>query len=394
MSNNEQDSGQQLPFDMRQVLAAILARSSGVDLSSALGDSYLAKISGQYSPERRLSEGELFERYAPEFLYIAQNESPDSWKSRAASSISQGVPAYVVKENFRQELMNSPDAFGMSTSKEIDDFVDSLAKSYGIVRTQALEQEQRKDPFQKAGYPGADEWYSPEQIASMGAAGFREIYSKAGPDSDVNKEIEKLTRKYIADKAALSKRLAEQPQVEAGPPPVSATERERNWAEGGRESSPYNRGEQRRRALEERTLSEYDKLVERHNKALAGGSTGGGGRNRQSRPLDPEQTQAALDAFVEKNPWVTSASREMPKKGGAEKTQKRSKGDAAGMLDFMYQRHKEFLSNKPGGQAYADKAAKMYFGDIEDSLREQGRDPLMDALVQAAIVNRMMRGNK
>lgn len=166
------------PDQMGLLVAAILGKKGGVDLSSALGDPFLAYLSGASQGRQQLSEGELYARYAPTFLYIQDNEPDGSWKKQAASLIANGVPVYRVKEEIQSFLANNPDQQGLYTTKDVDAFVEGLAKEQQTVQSEQLKQVEN-DPFSKAGYPSPGQEYSITDIANMAPEAFSALQQKA-----------------------------------------------------------------------------------------------------------------------------------------------------------------------------------------------------------------------
>lgn len=166
------------PDQMGLLVAAILGKKGGVDLSSALGDPFLAYLSGASQGRQQLSEGELYARYAPTFLYIQDNEPDGSWKKQAASLIANGVPVYRVKEEIQSFLANNPDQQGLYTTTDIDAFVEGLAKEQQTVQSEQLKQVEN-DPFSKAGYPSPGQEYTISDIANMAPEAFSALQQKA-----------------------------------------------------------------------------------------------------------------------------------------------------------------------------------------------------------------------
>jgi hypothetical protein len=235
----------QLPFDMREVIAQLLMRKSGLDVPTSSQNLLSSYLSGRYQPRQQPSEGELFQMYAPEFLYIMENEPEGSWKKSAASSIAQGVPAYVVKDNLRQQLLTNPNTFGMSTSKEVDDFVDGLGGSYSRVQAKLVEQQTELDPFEKMGLPSASQQYSIEDLMGFAPERFMEIGSRVSSDSPVQLALAKLREDYAKAKAALP---AEQTKVSSStrvPPEQAQTKQQELYSAASaaaREMKPFSYG--------------------------------------------------------------------------------------------------------------------------------------------------------
>lgn len=458
MSNNERDPNQPLPFDQRQFLAQLLSRKGGTDLSSALGDVFLSYVSGNYVPEPRLSEGELFQRYAPEFLYITENEPPNSWKVRAASSLAQGVPAYVVKDNLRQELLANPEQFGMSTSKEIDDLVDNLGRSYQLVQTKAIEQAERKDPFQKAGYPGAEQGYSEDDIFRMGAKGFGEILGRVSPDSPVQRALAQLQQEYAAAKAALPPKEVKPTEGAVVSKPrtgdeVSGLQSQYDLAlEAAKAGKPFSYGgktysgrqviDELLPMLQEKIGSEQaaDKAAkdaaksqenEWRNEYLRNQKTWNatyGNTTRLRKKMEEdfkkysagqmteqeylasvkavEESQKILNQLEERNKVLFNYSRKGGPAPGPSAAQKAGESDGGqqtvvrpdgknyekAMVDWWYKTKMDIESRKKGGEKYAAQEAQMFFDKIVRGLQDSGRTPLMDALLNAAILKRGMGG--
>jgi hypothetical protein len=465
MSGPKKNQGQEAPpFDMAQLLAQMMAKKGGTDLSSALGDPFLAFISGRFQGTPKLSEGELFERYAPEFFYIMENEPEGSWKKSAASSIAQGVPAYVVKDNLRQQILTNPNTFGLSTSKEVDAFVDGLDGSYARVRTKLLEQESELDPFQKQGFPSASQRYSDEDIFRMGASGFQEIMGGISKkDTSYGRALKGLQERHQREKINVEQRSKYSPTyldwLKTGSPPekwqelydkaAAAAEKGVSFSYNGKTYTsskeivenllprlkkeldyaqqlkdygeyakargaqmptpsaeetkqtgtpqPRDRNAQFVRQKEERVLKQYNELLEKYDKAKSGTSSGRT-RNRGSVSYNAEEIKSQIDALVSENPWVSSGV--TPSASQREKTEKSAAGVAEApkrlspqeTLDYKYKRMAEMASRKRGGEQHAEESAQAYFNKLAGGLEASGRSPLMDALMNAAIMKRMMGG--
>lgn len=468
MSNNERDPNQPLPFDQRQFLAQLLSRKGGTDLSSALGDEWLALVSGQYVPEPRLSEGELFQRYAPEFFYIMENEPPDSWKTRAASSLSQGVPAYVVKDNLRQELLTNPEQFGMSTSKEVDDFVDNLGKSYQLVQTKLLEQAERRDPFQKKGFPGAEQGYSEEDIFRIGAKGFGEILGRVQPDSPVQRALAQLQQEYAAAKAALPPKEVKPTEGAVVPKPrtgneVSGLQSQYDLAlEAAKAGKPFSYGGKTysgRQVIDELLPMLQEKIggeqaADKAAKDAAKSSekelrnelmrnkktwTAAYGQNTRLRKKleddfkkysagqmteqeyqasvrSVEDSQRFLDQIDARNKELSDFFRKGGPAPGPSAAQRANEGAPArdvergvrrpgsgmggtsgrptqrALVDWWYKGQMDKLQRTKGGEKYAAEEAQLFFDKVVQGLQASGRSPLMDAVMEAAILKRGMGG--
>jgi hypothetical protein len=168
---------------MRQLIALILGKKGGSDFSSMLSDPFLAFLSGSYQPEPVESEGDIYARTAPTLMAIQQQEPEGSWRKVAAGQIASGVPAYKVKESILVLASENPDALGLVTSKEASDFVDELARENQAAQNALTQQAQRKDPFQKAGFRGAQETFSLDEIVNRNPEVFRELMTRGETDS-------------------------------------------------------------------------------------------------------------------------------------------------------------------------------------------------------------------
>ena len=184
------------PNPMGLLAALIVGKKSGADFSSILNDPFLAYLSGASQGRQQLSEGELYARYAPTFLYIQDNEPDGSWKKQAASLIANGVPVYRVKEEIQSFLANNPDQQGMYTTTDIDAFVEGLAKEQQTVQSEQLKQVEN-DPFAKAGYPTPSQQYTMSDIANMAPEAFSALQQKAdAARPDYEKLIAGIDEKY------------------------------------------------------------------------------------------------------------------------------------------------------------------------------------------------------
>jgi hypothetical protein len=128
-----------------------------------------------------LSEGDIYARYAPTLMSIADSEEPGSWRQIAASSIVSGVPAYRVKENVLRLVSENPDALGLTTSEEASRFVDELAAENQRAQNELTKQAEQKDPFQRAGLPGAAQQYTAADIVNMNPDVFASIVNRETP---------------------------------------------------------------------------------------------------------------------------------------------------------------------------------------------------------------------
>ena len=198
--------------EVLRALLSVLSKNGGLDLSSALGDPYLAYIAGSYQPDPMKSEGDIYAEVAPTLMSVAETEPMGSWRQTAASSIASGVPAYRVKEDVLRTASENPDALGLTTTDEASRFIDELAAENQRAQNELTKQAERKDPFQKAGLPGANQVFTPEDVVNMNPDLFAGILNREMP-SEMKNRLDAI-RKY-GERTVMREERERSPELDA-----------------------------------------------------------------------------------------------------------------------------------------------------------------------------------
>jgi len=388
------------PFEQ---LLALLASRGGTDLSSALADPYLSYIAGSYQPEPMKSEGDIYAEFAPTLMSIANTEPPGSWRQVAASSIASGVPAYRVKEDVLRIASENPDALGLTTSDEATKFVDELASENQRAQNELTKQAERQDPFQKAGYPGATQVYSPSDVVNMNPDLFSSIIGRKTPSElqtrlDAIREYGNRTITREQKPMAEVQQGLERPQGELsaflyGGSPDSKIR-------GTAANVYYDPSQDRATTL----TDAFKKAGYRGGKTYLGGLI-------VEKPISYLQGLASGLADI---PWTIGedivddfgtgqygATRE--KRILEREAQKRTKTDAEGKPKRVLSKSAtealrrnaseaaKLVSRMKGGEEYNQRVAAALAEKISQGMQEYGRTPLSDALLRSAIVARQLR---
>jgi len=140
-----------------------MSQAGGGDPSAAYMDPILAYMTGAYTPERRWTDAELANIYAPtlsayvDFLpdgTLAPKRGVSGDRLKEVEAILEGVSPYDIAGKNRDD-------------REYMDFLQSLAEERAKLAQQQLSRDSRKDQFEEMGLPGYGKGYSVDQIFSM-----------------------------------------------------------------------------------------------------------------------------------------------------------------------------------------------------------------------------------
>lgn len=400
------------PDQMGLLVAAILGKKGGVDLSSALGDPFLAYLSGASQGRQQLSEGELYARYAPTFLYIQDNEPDGSWKKQAASLIANGVPVYRVKEEIQSFLANNPDQQGLYTTTDIDAFVEGLAKEQQTVQSEQLKQVEN-DPFSKAGYPSPGQEYTISDIANMAPEAFSALQQKAdaarpeyekliaGIDEEYGKPIMKKAPAEVAAKKGGSSGRAYQDVMSSEQARLIASNTiARQFGVSQKQVLSPDKNDRRQVAANQAYLAELEKTAQTAKSSaaadgglvsLAGlaGKAAVGGAKRGLLATNP-----LIGALVGAGKLLGGPHRSVTKaEAPVEKTQPEMVVDQAATArqKTVADVAKGLLARRVGMPGYYEDAMGLLAQNIQSDLAKSGRNPLTDALIKSAVLARATR---
>lgn len=402
------------PDQLGLLLASILSKKGGVDLSSALSDPFLAYLSGASTGQRQLSEGELYARYAPTFLYIADNEPEGSWRKQAAALISTGVPAYRVKEQVQNLLSSNPSLQGTSTSKDVDAFIEGLASEYQKVQTEAVKQTEN-DPFTKAGYPNPDAQYTEADIVKAAPEAFSALQQKAeAARPQYEKLIAGIDAKY--SKPAMMQAPAEG-TVKKGKSEgrayqdvmgseqarlIASNTIARQFGLSQKQVLSPDKNDRRQVAANQAYLAELQKNAQiAKSAAAADGQYGGiaglvgeavvGGAKRGALATNP-----LIGALVGAGKLLSKPHRSVTKaEKPAEQPQPQMVVDpvATARNKAIADVAKNLIASRAGMPGYYEQAMGLLAQNIQGDLAKSGRTPLNDALIKSALLARATRTN-
>jgi len=400
------------PDQMGLLAAMILGKKSGADFSSILNDPFLAYLSGASQGRQQLSEGELYARYAPTFLYIQDNEPDTSWKKQAASLIANGVPVYRVKEEIQSFLANNPDQQGMYTSKDVDSFVEGLAKEHQAVQSEQLKQVEN-DPFAKAGYPSPSQQYTMGDIANMAPEAFSALQQKAdAARPEYEKLIAGIDDKYGTvmkpkpaekvskgeGKKSPSQAYSDVMTSETAKLIASNTISRQTGIPQSQVLNP-NKSDRRQAAAHNAYLQELKKNAESAQrsatpsefgvgdilKSVAGKATGIDSALRLGSSL-----KGIFSLLNKPHRSVTNAEKENLPQG--EKQPEMVVDQAATARNkTVADVAKGLLARRVGMPGYYEEAMGLLAQNIQNDLAKSGRTPLTDALIKSAVLARATR---
>jgi hypothetical protein len=417
MSNGQNTPNQSAisPDLMGLAIASILGKKGGVDLSSALGDPFLAYLSGASASRTQLSEGELYARYAPTFLYIQDNEPEGSWRKQAAALIANGVPTYRVKEEIQSFLANNPDQQGLSTSKDVDSFIEGLAKEQLNVQSEALKQREN-DPFAKAGYPSPDTQYTIDDIVNMAPEQFSALQQKAdAAQPEYLKLIAGIDEKY--GKPIMMERPTERPKSESGKTSKLSKSNVMNseitragvarYVADGYRLTPEqvmqpDRNDPKQVEANKRFMKEMERRGDMAGILAQGGpkpSVGTIAKKGVRGTLvatNPVIGLITRIAGLTKDDGLTPTERKMKQDEEAQEAeQPEMVADRAAMAreKAVGDVAKSLLSRRVGMPGYYEQAMGLLAQNIQSDLAKSGRTPLGDALIKSALLARATRAN-
>lgn len=408
------------PDQLGLLVAAILGKKSGVDLSSALSDPFLAYLSGASTGQRQLSEGELYARFGPTFLFIAENEPEGSWRKQAAAMISTGVPAYRVKEQVQNLLATNPELQGMSTSKDVDSFIEGLASEYQKVQTEAIKQTEN-DPFAKAGYPNPDAQYTEEDIVRMAPEAFSALQQKAEAGRpQYEKLIAGIDAKY--SKPAMMEAPAEGTAKKGKSPgrayqDVTSSDTVRRgvanfvgqkYGIDANQVMAPDKNDPKQVEANKMFVEEVEKRANlakfyAENRGEVGGAvkTAGkaavGATKVASIVSNPLLGLAKLVPNLFKSDGLTPTERKMQKEQGAQKEEAQpvmvEDKVATARNKAIADVAKNLIASRVGMPGYYEQAMGLLAQNIQSDLAKSGRTPLGDALIKSAVLARATRKN-
>ena len=386
--------------EVLRALLSVLSKKGGLDLSSALGDPYLAYIAGSYQPEPVKSEGDIYAEFAPTLMSVADTEPVGSWRQTAASSIASGVPAYRVKEDVLRIASENPDALGLTTTDEASRFIDELAAENQRAQNELTKQAERKDPFQKAGFPGANQVFTPEDVVNMNPDLFAGIVNRQIPSELKNRmdAIREYGKKTVMREQTVPAEVEKElwrgqtglDKVLFGNQPNYRIRRDaRDVFFDPTQDTARTLGQILARAdlaggknyaggiIQERPLSYTGGLIAglgeyafNLGKDILGGSEG------QSKA-----EQKILDREIKRRTKVDAEGK--PVKVVSKSATQALRRDA--------EEAAKIVSRMKGGEEYNQRVAAAMAERLSQRMAESGRTPLSDALIRTAIVSRQLR---
>lgn len=406
--------GQITPDQMGLLVASILSRKGGADLSSALSDPFLAYLSGASSGQNQLSEGELYARYAPTFLFIAENEPEGSWRKQAAALLSTGVPAYRVKEQVQSFLASNPDQQGLSTSKDVDSFIEGLAKEYQTVQTEAVKQREN-DPFTKAGYPSPDKQYTEEDIVRLAPEAFSSLQQRAeaarpqfekliaGIDAKYSKPVMKVKEEEATTSKKKSSGRAYQDVVGSEQARLIASNTiARQFGIPQSQVLNPNKSDRTQVAANQAFLAELEKNAQTAKSSAESGATYGGipsavgkagvaGAKAVIKSQNPViGALMKVGELLSKPHRSTEAVKQKQEEAQPEMVEDKA---ATARNTAIADVAKNLLSRRVGMPGYYEQAMGLLAQNIQSDLAKSGRTPLGDALIKSALLARATRKN-
>lgn len=387
------------------LLAALLRGRGGSDLSSTLNDPFLAYLAGTYQPEPQKSEGDIYAEQAPTLMSIQANEPEGSWRRVAAGQIASGVPAYRVKDNILAMVEDNPDSLGLLTSSEALKFVDDLAAENQRAQNEITKQVERKDPFQKAGLPGAMQQYSPSDIVNLYPDAFASIVNRAQPQeiTDRLKAIEEYGKRIVK-----TQKKERTPQETAA---ATAASNERRIRSSETARLAISNGIARQYGLTQSQVMRPDpndirqvRANEAYNAQIASSAqvVGGGGvdvdlggiaRKGLIASFPGGSGLVTLGKILSYNPEKARQKREaakMPPEPPKAPEMVVNKSATEALRNTAAEAAK-LVSRMKGGQEYNERVAAALAEQLSGRMAAQGRTPLSDALVRNAIINRAFR---
>lgn len=402
------------PDQMGLLVAAILGKKGGADFSSALSDPFLAYLSGASTGQRQLSEGELYARFGPTFLFIAENEPEGSWRKQAAALLSNGVPAYRVKEQVQTLLATNPELQGTSTSKDVDSFIEGLASEYQKVQAEAVKQSEN-DPFSKAGYPNPDAQYTEEDIVRMAPEAFTALQQKAEAGRpQYEKIIANIDAKYA--KPVMMKAPKESTKKEGKSPGrayqdvmgseqarlIASNTIARQFGVSQKQVLSPDKNDRRQVAANQAYLAELEKTAQGAKSSAASDSQLGNLAGLAGRAV----VSGTKGGFGATNPVVNALMAAGKLFGGPHRSVKKAEAPAEeeqpamvvdkvatarnkAIADFA----KGLVARRAGMPGYYEQAMGILAENIQSDLAKSGRTPLGDALIKSAVLARATRKN-
>lgn len=167
------------PIDPRSLILQLLSKSGGVSIPADLRQEIMRLISGTYTGQQTMSEGDIYATEAPNLLKIAQSEPEGSLRKKAASLILKGVSPWSVQEQIRADMAADPTLMGMMTDKEWNSFIDQLSSENDKAQKKIFEESQKQDYFQKQGYPGVGQQYNVQDIMNLAPQQFSTLSNQA-----------------------------------------------------------------------------------------------------------------------------------------------------------------------------------------------------------------------
>lgn len=402
------------PDQLGLLVASILGKKGGADFSAALSDPFLAYLSGASTGQRQLSEGELYARFGPTFLYIAENEPEGSWRKQAAALISTGVPAYRVKEQVQNLLATNPELQGTSTSKDVDAFIEGLASEHQKVQAEAIKQTEN-DPFAKAGYPNPDAQYTEEDIVRMAPEAFSALQQKAeagrpqyekiiaGIDAKYSKPVMKEAPTEGAAKKGKSPGRAYQDVMGSEQARLIASNTiARQFGVSQKQVLSPDKNDRRQVAANQAYLAELEKTAQTAKSSAAAD----GGLGSIAKLAGKAVVGGTKGGFGATNPVVNALMAAGKLFGGPHRSVKKAEEPAEKEQPVMVEDKvatarnkaiadvaKNLLGSRVGMPGYYEQAMGLLAQNIQSDLAKSGRTPLGDALIKSAVLARATRKN-
>lgn len=397
------------PIDPRSLILQLLSKSGGVSIPADLRQEIMRLISGTYTGQQTMSEGDIYATEAPNLLKIAQSEPEGSLRKKAASLILKGVSPWSVQEQIRADMAADPTLMGMMTDKEWNSFVDQLSNENDKAQKKIFEESQKQDYFQKQGYPGVGQQYNIQDIMNLAPQQFSTLSNQAEaarpkykareeeinrlygalPMMDAPTEQEVKSRATVKDDKSTQKALddmfnLQRVAVSAGLTPQQVQRPNKSDAKQVAANKKYLA-----------TLKPITSYTSDKQKTGSGGIASETGKNALLTALVggviPSAIKLGNIALGEGSPLGPKVSSK-PKQDAARPQV--VDPILAGRQATVRQAALDRINRSQGMPgSYEDAAAKLATG-IQQKLSQSGRNPLIDALVADLITKKAYTGGK
>lgn len=397
--------------DPRALILQLLSKGGGVSIPADLRQEIMRLISGTYTGQQTMSEGDIYAIEAPNLLKIAQNEPEGSLRKKAASLILKGVAPWSVQEQIRADMAADPTLMGMMTDKEWNSFVDQLSSENDKAQKKIFEESQKQDYFQKQGYPGVGQQYNIQDIMNLAPQQF----------STLSNQAEAARPKYKAREEEINRLYGALPMMDA------PTEREIESRSSIREDKSTKKTLDDMFALQRVAVSAGLNPQQVLNPQKGDAKQIAANKKYQSmlKPITAytsDKQKTSGDGLVEKtgkNALLSLISAALPSVQSTIKAGKIALGPGSPLGPKVSSKEKQDTArpqvvdpilagrqatvrqaaldriNRSQGMpgAYEDVAAKLATG-IQQKLSQSGRNPLIDALVADLITKKAYTGGK